>query len=185
MEDVKVKDAMVPLEEYTTVSHGATLYDAIVELDAARFHRPQNGKSEHRSVIIVDDDGKVVGKLTYVEILHGLEKKYSEIGDIQRLRRFGLSGEFVTYMRKHFGLWEGSFRDLCEKAVATKAKEIADPPGPDTCIDEECSITDAVHQLMVGTDVSLFVTRSGEIVGILRLIDAFDALCTEIKACKL
>ena len=184
MKKVKVKQAMVPLEEYSTVSNEATLYDAIVQLDAAR-HRPNNLKSKHRSVLIVNDEKKVIGKLTYVDILQALEPKYNKIGNIENMRRFGLSGEFLTFMRKHFGLWEGSFQDLCQKALRTKVKNVAKPSGPDLYVDEDCAIVDAVHKLMVGTDVSLLVTRKEEVVGILRLIDAFELMCEEITACKL
>jgi predicted transcriptional regulator len=183
VDEIKVKDAMVPLEEYTTVSHEATLYDAILALDAAR-RRPNDGKSEHRSVVILDENKKVVGKLTYRDILVGLEPRYDKIGDVQKMRRFGLSGEFVTFMRSHFGLWEGSFRDLCQKAVRTKVTDVVKVPSADIYVDEECEIVEAVHQLMVGTDVSLLVTRSDEVVGILRLIDAFDVVSEQIKACR-
>lgn len=184
MKKIKVKEVMVPLEEYTTVSDKATLYDAILALDAAR-RRTNNGKSRHRSVLILDDDEKVAGKLTYVDILQGLEPKYGKVGDLQSMRRFGISGEFLTFMRKHFGLWEGSFRDFCENAVRTKVKDVATPPGPELYVDEDCTIGDALHQLMVGTEVSLLVTRGEKVVGILRLIDAFDVLTEEIKACEL
>ncbi len=184
MEEIRVKDVMVPLDEFSAVAADGTLYDAIVELDAARA-RPPKGKSEHRSLLVIDGNGKVVGKLTYVNILQGLEPKYSEIGDVAGIGRFGLSSEFVTFMRKHFGLWKGSFRDLCQKALGAKVKDIADVAGPDLLIDEGRPIADAVHQLMVGRDVSLFVTRNDEIIGILRLIDAFDVMAQEIMACKL
>lgn len=184
MEEITVKDAMVPLGEYPAVAPDGTLYDAIVELDAARA-RPTEGKPEHRSVLVIDGNGKVVGKLTYVDLLQGLEPKYGEIGDVEGMGHFGLSSEFVTFMRSHFGLWEGSFRDLCQKALGAKIKDIAHAPGPDVLIDEGRPIADAVHQLILAGEVSLFVTREGEIVGLVRLIDAFDVMAQEIMACKL
>jgi predicted transcriptional regulator len=181
---IKVKDVMVPLEEYPTISHQASLYDAILELDAAR-RAPNHGKSEHRSLVVVDESGKVLGKLTYVDILRGLEPKYGEIGDVKGMHRFGLSGEFVTFMRRHFGLWEGSFRDLCEKASRTKIKDVAEGVSPELLVDETGSIADAVHQLIVVGDVSLFVTGEGKVTGLIRLIDAFEVMAEEIMACKL
>jgi hypothetical protein len=184
VKEVKVKDAMVPLDEYPTIAHKASLYDAIVQLDAAR-RSPSQGQSEHRSLVVVDDNGKVVGKLTYVDILRGLEPKYGEIGDVKGMHRFGISGEFVTFMRKHFGLWEGSFRDLCAKASKTKVKDVAEGLDPDVLVDETRSIADAVHRLIVGGNVSLFVTRGGEVTGLLRMIDAFDVMGREIMACEL
>ena len=184
MDGITTKDAMVPLDEYTTISHKATLYDAIQSLDCAR-QRTDVRISEHRSVIILDDNGKVVGKLTYRDILRGLEPRYDNVGDVEKMERFGLSKEFITFMRKHFGLWEGSFQDLCQKAVGTIVEDILEPPAPHLFVDADAPIVDAVHQLMVGTDMALLVTSGDDVVGILRLIDAFHLVCEEIKACKI
>lgn len=183
MKEIKVREVMVPLKEYPTIEDGANLYEAIVELDSAR-KRPNHEKSEHRSLVVMDNNGKVVGKLTYMDILRGLEPKYGVIGDVRGMRRFGLSGEFVTFMRKHFGLWEGSFQDLCSKASGTKVKDVAEDLRDDLLVDSEGTIADAVHLMIVGGEVSLFVTVGGEITGILRLIDAFDVLGDEIMSCR-
>jgi len=43
----------------------------------------------------------------------------------------------------------------------------------------------AIHQFIMGCHLSLLVTRQGEIVGILRLIDVFMEIVDNIKACSL
>lgn len=183
MAEILVKDAMVPVEEYSTVSQEASLYDAIVELEAAN-ERKEDRKTEHRSVMVYNDDKKVIGVLTYRDILRGLEPNYRKIGDVDAMARFGLSMEFVNFLQEHFGLWEGTFRDLCQRALQTKVKDVLEDPGPHLYVDEQTNILDAVHQLMVGSCISLLVTRGDEVVGILRMIDAFNVVCDEIKLCK-
>ncbi len=101
------------------------------------------------------------------------------------MRRFGLSGEFVTFMRKHFGLWEGSFQDLCAKATKTMVRDVAEGLRKDLVVDGDGAIADAIHRMIVGGEVSLFVTVGDEITGMLRLIDAFDVLGEEIMSCSL
>ncbi len=184
MKELKVREVMVPLEEYPIINDRASIYDAINELDTAR-RRPNNNKSEHRSLVVMNDDGDVVGKLTYMDILRGLEPKYGSIGDVKSMRRFGLSGEFVTFMRKHFGLWEGSFQDLCAKATKTMVRDVAEGLRKDLVVDGDGAIADAIHRMIVGGEVSLFVTVGDEITGMLRLIDAFDVLGEEIMSCSL
>lgn len=183
MKEIKVKDVMVPLEEYPTIDDRASLYDAIIELDTAR-RRLSNGKSEHRSLVVTDDSGNVIGKLTYMDILRGLEPKYGVIGDVKGMRRFGLSGEFVRFMRKHFGLWEGSFQDLCAKATKTIVRDVAEGLRKELVVDGDRTIADAVHLMIVAGEVSLFVTADDDITGMIRLIDAFDVLGEEIMACS-
>jgi hypothetical protein len=184
VKEIKISEIMVPLKEYPTINGRASLYDAIMELDKAR-ERPNHGKSEHRSLVVIDENGNVSGKLTYMDMLRGLEPKYGSIGDIKGMRRFGLSGEFVTFMRKHFGLWEGSFRDLCDKATKTMVKDVAEDLRSDLLIDNEGTIADAIHRMIVGGEVSLFVTVGDEIAGMIRLIDAFEAMGKEIMTCRL
>ena len=81
MEQFPIKDLMVPLDEYATVSKEATLYDAVLalekaqeELDRTRYHYL------HRAVLVLDEGGKVVGKVSQLDILSALEPKYQQMG---------------------------------------------------------------------------------------------------------
>jgi CBS domain-containing protein len=52
-------------------------------------------------------------------------------------------------------------------------------------VDENATLDQAIHQLVMGNLASLLVTRGEEIVGILRLSDVFNEICERVKACKL
>jgi hypothetical protein len=77
MKEIKVKKAMAPQQGYSAVSRGATLFDVITELDASR-PRSHKGTTGHDPVLILDENKKVVGKLTYADVPQG---SYIRVGD--------------------------------------------------------------------------------------------------------
>ncbi len=96
-----VKDLMVPLAEYATVSEKATLYDAIVALEKAQEEfdtRLEKAPEEfgtkrhpHRAILVLDKDGQVAGKISQLDALRALEPKYSEMQERPGLHRYGFT----------------------------------------------------------------------------------------------
>ena len=58
-------------------------------------------------------------------------------------------------------------------------------PSEGEFIEQEASLEMAVMQLVMGHHFSLLVTRGKEIVGILRLTDAFAAIFHIMKECEI
>jgi CBS domain containing-hemolysin-like protein len=53
-------------------------------------------------------------------------------------------------------------------------------------VDEEDTIDQAIHQLVMGHHQSLLVTnKKGDISGILKLTDIFKEICDKIRACPI
>ena len=50
-------------------------------------------------------------------------------------------------------------------------------------VDENASLGEAIHQLVMGRHQSLLVTKDKEITGILRLTDVFKEISTRISTC--
>lgn len=175
---------MLPLSEYPAVSPDATLVEAVVALEDAP-QKFEHGGHKHRSVLVLDDRGDVAGKLTYVDMLKALEPRYEKVGEIETVSRFGWSPEFLTFMVKNFGLWEGSFQDRCAKAGRRKVADLIRRPDRTQYVDRKRPLNEAVHQLIMAHELSLLVTDDeGKVVGILRLIDVFDKVAEEIRACR-
>lgn len=184
MKTIAVKDLMVPLSEYATVSQEATLYDAVLALEKAQqTFDPE--KHRHRGVLVLDEHNKVVGKLGQLDILKTLEPKYAEIGDLDPLSRAGFSPEFLKSMIEKFALWDKPLTDICSKAAGLKVKDIMYTPTEGEYVEENASLGEAIHQLVMGHHQSLLVTRGTEIVGILRLVDVFKRVCEAMKTCEL
>jgi len=183
METTKVKDLMVPLDQYVCVSEDATLYEAVIALEQARAQDlPRSHR--HRAVVICDKDNRVIGKLGYLEVLRSLEPKYSELSDLKKVSGFGLSAEFMKSMMNDYDLWKAPLDDLCRKASEVKLGSIVAAPLEGEFVNEDASLNQAVHQLIMGHYQSLLVTSADRIVGILRLTDVLEEVTKRMKACR-
>ena len=184
MEHLKVKDLMVPLAEYATVSEDASLYDAVVALGKAQraFNKERD---KHRAILVLDKNGHVIGKLSQMDVIKGLEPNYEKIGSLRDTSRFGFSPDFMKSLIKNYGLWDRPLRELCKKAAVKKVKEIMYQPSQGEYVNEEDSLDQGIHQLIFGHHQSLLVIRGEQIVGILRLSDVFREVCNMIESCSL
>ena len=182
MSEPRIKDLMIPLSEYVTVSEDASLFDAVVTLRQARQSFDQD-KDNPRAILVLDKDGAVIGKLSQWDIIRGLEPKYNEIGHIQGTSQLAFTSDFIRSQVKKYGLWEHPLADLCSKAARIKVKDIMYKPGHGEYVVEDTSMDEAVHQMILGHHQSLLVLRGDKIVGILRLSDVFRSVCDMIMAC--
>ncbi len=73
MEAIKVRDLMVPLDQYACVSEDVTLYEAVIELEQAQAKYVSSGYP-HRAVLVCDKQGNVIGKLSQLDVLRALNR---------------------------------------------------------------------------------------------------------------
>ena len=180
----KIKDLMVPLSEYATVSQDATLKDAVLALEDAQ-DKFRHKKYLHRAILVLDETGQPIGKMSKWDIIRAIEPRYSEITDSSSLTRFGLNAGFIRSIIESQGLWQKPLDNLCDKASQTYVKDIMYTPAEGEFVDEEASLNAGIHQLVMGHHQSLLVTRGKEVIGVLRLTDVFTEVCTLIKnACN-
>ena len=185
--ETTLKDLMVPLEKYVTVSEKSTLEDAVAalekayeELDRTRYRHP------HRAVLVLNKKKKIVGKISQLDILKGLEPNYKQIVDTtRRISVSGFSAQLLTSMMDEHRLWVHPLSDICSKAAKIKVKDFMITPTEGEFIDEKASLEEAMHMMVMGHHHSLLVTRDGTIVGVLRLTDVVTHLNDLIKACNI
>jgi CBS domain containing-hemolysin-like protein len=179
---LKVKDLMVPLSDYAKVPDNATLQDAIKALMNARAEAdPANGKQ--RGILITNRKGKVIGKVSLLDVLKALEPKYEKVEDQKALSRVGLSSSYMKSMAAKYKLWDEPLEDLCKKASGIIVKNIMRFPTEGEFVDESTSINEGIHQIVMGRRQSLLVTKGDEIVGVLRLTDIFREIGKRITDC--
>lgn len=179
-----VKDLMVPLEEYATVSEEATLYEAVIALEEAQ-RRPSLRAYKHRAVLVSNASGKIVGKVSQLDVLRALEPKFKRLGNVGLLGRFGLGPDVVSIITKELSLLEKPLNDLCKKAARIRVHEIMHSLSDGEFVEETASLNEAIRMLVLGPHQSLLVTRGEAIVGILRLTDVYVEISERIKACEL
>jgi CBS domain-containing protein len=179
-----VKDLMVPLSEYATVTEDANLYEAVLALEEAQEKfEDKHTRYRHRGILMLDKDGNVVGKLSQLDVLRALEPKYQKMLQGEGLHRFGFTKEFTKSMLEDYHLFANPLDDICRKAGEQSVKEFMYTPTEGDFVSQDASLDVAIHQLIMGHHQSLLVTRDEKIVGILRLTDVFAAVFHKMKEC--
>ena len=179
-----VKDLMVPLSEYATVTEDATLYEAVLSLEEAQEKfEDRHTRYRHRAILIFDKDGQVVGKLSQLDVLRALEPKYQKMIQGEGLHRFGFTKDFEESILEDYHLFASPLDDICRKAGEQSVKKFMYTPSEVEYVSEDASLDVAMHQFIMGHHQSLLVTAGEKIVGILRLTDVFAAVFHKMKEC--
>ena len=179
MENTMVKDLMVPLSEYATVPETASLKEAVVALEEIQDER--FGRIPHRAVLVMNDQKRIVGKVSQWDIVRSLEPRYKEIGEFHQLSRFGFSVDFIENMQKTYNLWQKSPKNIIDITSNTCVADIMYTPSEDEYVAEDSSLQVAIHQMVVGHHQSLLVIRNGRVVGVLRFSDVFAEVSKLIR----
>ena len=180
MKNQQVKDIMVPITEYATVSADANLQDAVLALEKAQQEFNRNNYT-HRAILVYDKNNKIVGKVSQMDIIRALEPKYLEMQDHAGMSRYGFSKKFINSLIHKYKLWNNSISDICYKASELLVSEIMYTPSDKEIVDINASFEEAIHMLVMGHHQSLLVTDGEDIVGILRLTDVFSVIIQVIK----
>ncbi len=170
---MKVKELMIPVGEYRTVSEDATFGEVASTLV----------DSGHRDVIVVNDDGDLAGVLTMTDILGALEPNYKKLGK-KDLDSDTLSNRYVAELFKEFDLWADSLNKLCQQGGSTKASEAMYVPTEAEYLEEDDSLEHAIHRFITGAHQPLLVRSNGTIAGVLRLSDIFEEITKRMLACE-
>jgi CBS domain-containing protein len=175
-----VKELMLPLDDYAIVPQDASLLDAVITLEEAQKKLPP-GREPHRAVLVAGPNNKIVGKLGHLAFLKALEPKYNTIGDLGMLSRVGLSTEFIHSMMENMSLWKDDPGNICQRARTTKVRDVMRPVTES--VDENATLSEALHKIIMWQTLSMLVTRQGVVVGILRLSDLYGEVAEKIKSC--
>jgi CBS domain-containing protein len=178
-----VNELMVPLAKYASVSQEATLFEAVMALEKAQEKFDQS-RYRHRAVLIYDNEGNIVGKVSQLDVLRALEPKYKAMDIPGSLSRFGLTKRFQETMINELRFWDKPMDDICRKASRIKIKEFMYTPSEGEYINEDETLDRAINQLVMGHHQSLLVLKEDKIVGILRATDVFMEIVRVMKVCE-
>jgi CBS domain-containing protein len=180
MKTITVKELMVPLEAYATVPREATLREAVLALEKAQMALDPL-RYKHRAILVLDESGKVVSKITMKHILVALEPNLGKVEGIEVLERSGYSPDLIKSMLQDNTLWTEPLQFFRNRATKLKVGDFIQAPSESEYIDENATLGEAIRQLIAYPYHSLLVTSGDEVVGILRLSDAFTKVCDIIK----
>ncbi|MGM0665639.1 MAG: CBS domain-containing protein, partial [Thermodesulfobacteriota bacterium] len=126
MEKMKVRELMVPVDHFMRISSESSFYEALLALEDAQ-KQFLAGEGRQRIVLVEDKDGNIVGKISPIDMIRGLEN-YDLVEVEKAISRFGL--EYVKKpIEDEYRLWQTPFKDLCRKAASVKIKDFIKIPG--------------------------------------------------------
>ena len=179
-----VKDFMVPLSDYATISIGSTLYEAVLALEnIEKDKNVDQSVHPHWIVLVLDKNGEVIGKMSQLNVVKALEPITEQTETVDRISKFGFSSSFVAAIREE-SFQNGNARDYVYTnpvIMDMKVEDFMQNLVENEFIDENTSLNSAAHQLTVRNRLSLLVTREDKVVGVLRLSDVFSALIEAMK----
>ena len=175
----KIREVMVPVEEYVTVDESATLHDIFLTLEDDRKNK-ENLSHAYRDVLVFDAKGVFLGKVTMVDIFQSLEPNYQKFGT-QETDHSTLTNSYVAKIFKEFDLWTESLDSLCEKSVDVKVKDLMHVPVEGEYVEADEELEKAIHRYIMGVHQPLLVRENGKLIGVLRFGDIFEI----IKQCAL
>jgi len=157
MDTKKVGDVMLSLDEYATIASGCTIREALVALSKAQLGLTYD-RHQHRAVLVLDEAGAVIGKLTHWDILRSLEPELLRGDDLASLDRAGLSAEFIGRI-KH------------EDAMVPIAESIS----------EDAPLSEGIRRFVALHVQVLLVHGHEKVIGVLRLSDVFEEVADRIR----
>ncbi len=186
MEISTLKELMVPLAEYATVSEDASILSAVSALEKAQeAFSPK--RYRHRAVLVLNKGNRVVGKLSQHDMIQALEPQYKVSKERKKgaLDHFGFSQKFIESVSLQYNLWDRPLQNLYKKALEQKVKSFMYKPTEGEYIQESATLNEVIHRLIIGQHHSLLVTNGHDIVGIVRLTDVFELIRLHLKTLHL
>ena len=169
-----IRDLVIPLDRYTQLKENQTMQEAIEAFNSLR----NDVENRHlcRKLLVVNDQNQLVGKLSMVDILHGLAPKLLEAAKIDKFE--GQKGEFPNLAF----LYEDSTFATCGENQFNPIKPLVNPI--DFTLPADTHILKALVMMFNRNDFNVPVTDDGEIIGILSLEEVFNAMCNTYCAIK-
>ena len=181
MEDIKVKDVMIPVKEYSRVSKDTTVHHAMLKL--VKEGKDKNLPHPHRDILVENENEEIIGKLTILDIFMHMEPSYFKL--LSKNQNNFLDKKFVQRVFKDFNLWDEPMTTLCKRISAVKLEKIMYTPALSEILEENDSLDKALHSYIVGIHQPILVRKDKTITGVLRLGDVFEKVRESILSCAI
>jgi CBS domain-containing protein len=184
MEKLKVRDFMVSVADFPSISEETTFSEAVLALEK-HFDEFMAGKAKQYITLVHDAQNRILGKMTPLDVLRGLEPGYDKIIAPAK-HSLALAVDYVVEtMAGQAMLWAKPFDDLCSRAQDVKVANFFTRPSENQTVQAGDSLNLAFHRFVIGRHDSLFVKEQGKLVGLLRFSDVYREVCRQIKyVCK-
>jgi CBS domain-containing protein len=180
-EEKRIKDIMVPIEEYDSVAAEEHLCDAVSILKR-NYESIKAGPTKrfHNTLLVIDAADEIIGLLSSYSLIRGLvpeEAKQPETG--RAFHRVLTSrardvAKDVAEFQTQFKWLHSSFVDLVKQEAHKKVKDIMSPIHP--ILSEDDTINRALYLMFKEEVRQPLVVREGRIVGVVNLMEILNEL---------
>ncbi|MCK9240888.1 hypothetical protein [Desulfocurvus sp.] len=181
--EMTIKELMIPIGEYVTVSTTDTLAQYFQALEADKAAK--GGAHCHRDALVMGPGGQVTGKVTMHDVFLALEPTYKSIMESMSDTSV-LTPDYLAGIYKDFNLWAKPLPRLCERAAQITVGDIMHKPGAAEFVDEADPVDVGLHRYVMGVHQPLLVRGpDGRVSGVLRFGDVFKRVKDMTLSCSL
>jgi predicted transcriptional regulator len=184
MDKIEVKEIMRPISEFSVISGDATFMEGMIALENVD-EQFKSGRTPERILLVQDKDQKIIGKISPMDIVQGLEPKYDYIERFQTNQYYLLIENSFQAMEEQSRMWNKPLSELCEKANSIKIKDFIKMPTSDHIVMLEDALDVAFHVLVSRRLGSLFVKNNENIVGLILFSDIYKKIKKTMKSCTI
>ena len=163
-EEKRVKDVMIPLEEYTTLTRDQTVKEAILKLKKSFTDKVSTSRimeTGHRSILVFSRKGEVMGVLAIKDLLSAIMPAYINAPKPSMADSIQYSPMF----------WHGMFTKEVQNLINKKIEEVMSPAPLE--IDSESNLMEAAYMMVTNNVRRLVVMGKGKVAGMIREQDLF------------
>jgi DNA-binding response OmpR family regulator len=164
LEEKTVREAMIPIEDYTTLDQNSTIRDAVFKLRESFSTKVSTNnimETGHRSLLVYDDNDKIIGILAIIDLLKTIMPAYLSAPKPSMADSIQYSPMF----------WSGMFKIEISRLASKSIKDVMSPAP--SSIDANSNLMEAAYTMIKLNQRRLTVEWSGEIVGVIREQDLF------------
>jgi CBS domain-containing protein len=159
--DPRVKDLMT--DEIVTIRPEATLREAVEKLSRLDVRECEEEVLETRSLIVVDEEGGLIGLIAMLDILEGMEPPFMRDTD---------SFAGIT--------WDGMFTEFIHQAENNTVADAMTPVEELEVVEPDDRLMTVVEMMAGRRQRRLPVVEGGRVVGLVKLYDVFHEIAREM-----
>ncbi|WP_319466329.1 response regulator [uncultured Pseudodesulfovibrio sp.] len=169
----KAGDIMIPLDNYTQISIDSTVRDAILALEKTMREFLATDRlmdTGHRSVVVTDSSGSVVGMLSPLDLIDAVRPEYLSAPKPSMADSLQYSAMF----------WHGLFTSRVKEIMGRSVRDFMSDTLPK--IDAETNLMEVANMMVTGPARRMLVQSGGANVGIVREQELFYEIAKIISS---